>query len=250
MILIGDIGNTVTKICLINQKKKIIKRISINTKQITNHYIQKKLISFLPKIGVNKKSIFCSVVPKAFNFIKHALNKKFKIKCIELKKINFSKIMKIRVNKKQIGSDRLSNALAVISNKNKNFIILDFGTATTFDVVVNRFYNGGVIAPGVQLSLNTLISKASLIPPINLKKIKYVIGKNTSSAVRSGFFYGYSGLIDNIVELIKKETKKSFKIIITGGLAHLFKKSIKSKVIIDKDITIKGLIRLTQLLNI
>ena len=131
----------------------------------------------------------------------------------------------------------------------QNFIILDFGTATTFDVVINNVYQGGVIAPGVNLSLNTLVKKATLIPSVNLKKTNKVIGKNTINAVRSGFFWGYTGLIDNIIDLIMKETKKKFKIIITGGFSKLFINSLKSKVIIDKDITIKGLIRTVKLIN-
>ena len=85
--------------------------------------------------------------------------------------------------------------------------------------------------------------------PPNGQKINKVIGKNTVNAVRSGFFYGYLGLIENIIELIKKESKKSFNLIITGGFSYLFKKSIKSKVTIDKDITIKGLIISTNLIK-
>ena len=156
--------------------------------------------------------------------------------------------MKINVNRKQIGSDRLANALAVISKK-KNHIILDFGTATTFDVVHRNVYNGGVIAPGLSVSLSTLTKKATLIPKIDLKKVKRVIGKNTVNAVRSGFFWGYRGLIDNIVNLIKKETRKSFKIIITGGFSHLFNNFYDKKVTINKDITIKGLIKASNLIK-
>jgi len=133
-------------------------------------------------------------------------------------------------------------------NKKNNYIILDFGTATTFDVVVNNTYIGGIIAPGVKLSLTTLSNKATLIPKIELKKINKVIGKNTISAVRSGFFWGYAGLIDNIIDLIKKETRKSFKVILTGGFSDLFKNSIKTKVIQNKDITIKGLIKISKLI--
>ena len=204
---------------------------------------------FIIKKKINiKKSLFSSVVPNQFNLIKSFIKRKFKIECIELKKLNLNKIMKIKVNRKQIGSDRLANSIAVFS-KNKNFIILDFGTATTFDVVIGNVYNGGVIAPGINLSLNTLINKATLIPSMNLKKMNRVIGKNTVNAVRSGFFWGYIGLIDNIIELIKKETKKSFKIIITGGFSKLFVRALKSKVIIDKDITIKGLIKTAKLFN-
>ena len=101
----------------------------------------------------------------------------------------------------------------------------------------------------MKLSLNTLSDRASLIPNINLKKPNKVIGLNTINAVRSGFFWGYAGLIDNIVNLIKKETKKSFKIIITGGFSDLFKKSIKTKVTLNKDITINGLIKAAILIK-
>ena len=194
------------------------------------------------------KCLFCSVVPKSFNEIKSFFNKNYKIKCHELKKLKLNKLIKIKVNYKQIGSDRLANAISVINDKD-NFIILDFGTATTFDVLIKNTYHGGVIAPGVKLSLDTLTDKASQIPKINLKKTNKVIGLNTISAVRAGFFWGYKGLIDNIVNLIKKETKMSFKIIITGGFSNLFKNSIKTKVTLNKDITINGLIRATTLIK-
>ncbi len=125
--------------------------------------------------------------------------------------------------------------------KNKNYIVIDFGTATTFDVITNNIYLGGIIAPGVNLSLENLINKASLIPRIKLNKTSNIIGKNTSDAVKSGFFWGYSGLIDNIIKLIKKNNQKQFRVILTGGLSHLFKNSLKGKPLIKKDLTINGL---------
>ena len=115
--------------------------------------------------------------------------------------------------------------------------------------MINKTYRGGVIAPWIKLSLNTLSDKATLIPKVNLKKIKKVVGVDTISAVRSGFFWGYAGLIDNIVNLIKKETNKSFKLVITGGFSDLFKESIKTKLIKDKEITIKGLIKISKLIK-
>ena len=157
-------------------------------------------------------------------------------------------MIKVKVNKKQIGSDRLANAIGSMNNKD-NFIILDFGTATTFDVLIKNVYHGGIISPGIKLSLSTLISSATLIPKMKLKKINKVLGSNTVDAVRSGFFWGYRGLIDNIINLIKKETKKSFKIIITGGFSHLFNKFISTKVTIKRDITIKGLIKASNLIK-
>jgi len=248
MIIVGDIGNTETKVCLIDKSNKIIKKIIIKTKDINNNSLSLLLTKLkLSKINI-KKVLFCSVVPKAFNQIKKIFYQNLKIKIYELKDLDLKKIINIKVNYKQIGSDRLANALSVIGEK-KNYIILDFGTATTFDVLVKKNYYGGVIAPGVKLSLKTLSDKASLIPNINLKKPKKVIGQNTINAVRSGFFWGYAGLIDNIVNLIKKETKKSFEIIITGGFSNLFKKSIKAKVTLNKDITINGLIKASILIK-
>ena len=248
MIIVGDIGNTETKVCLIDKSNKIIKKIIIKTKDINNNSLSVLLTKFkLSKINI-KKVLFCSVVPKAFNQIKKIFYQKLKVKIYELKDLDLKKMINIKVNYKQIGSDRLANALSVIGEK-KNYIILDFGTATTFDVLVKKNYYGGVIAPGVKLSLKTLSDRASLIPNINLKKPKKVIGQNTINAVRSGFFWGYAGLIDNIVNLIKKETKKSFEIIITGGFSNLFKKSIKAKVTLNKDITINGLIKASILIK-
>ena len=248
MIIVGDIGNTETKICLVNSKKKIIKKITLNTKNIDSSLLNKYLSRLNIKNNLIKKCLFCSVVPKSYVEIKKFFNKNYKIKCHELKKLNLKKLIKIKVNYKQIGSDRLANAISTINNKD-NFIILDFGTATTFDVLIKNIYHGGVIAPGVKLSLNTLTDKATQIPNINLKKTKKVIGLNTISAVRAGFFWGYEGLIDNIINLIKKETKMSFKIIITGGFSNLFKNSTKTKVTLNKDITINGLIRATTLIK-
>ena len=248
MIIVGDIGNTETKVCLIDKSNKIIKKIIIKTKDINNNSLSVLLTKFkLSKINI-KKVLFCSVVPKAFNQIKKIFYQKLKIKIYELKDLDLKKMINIKVNYKQIGSDRLANALSVIGEK-KNYIILDFGTATTFDVLVKKNYYGGVIAPGVKLSLKSLSDRASLIPNINLKKPKKVIGQNTINAVRSGFFWGYAGLIDNIVNLIKKETNKSFEIIITGGFSNLFKKSIKAKVTLNKDITINGLIKASILIK-
>ncbi len=247
MYILGDIGNTETKLYLVSKKNKILKKITfiskkVNIKNLNNLFIKNKI--HLSKI---EKILFCSVVPKTFKIIKKFLLKKTKVKCHEVKNLNLKSLIKIKVDFKQVGSDRITNSISLMNKKN-NYIILDFGTATTFDVLVNNTYIGGIIAPGINLSLTTLSDKASLIPKIRLKKINKVVGKNTISAVRSGFFWGYAGLIDNIINLIKKETRKSFKVVLTGGFSYLFKNSIKTKVIHNKDITIKGLIKISKLI--
>jgi len=248
MFLLGDIGNTDTKICLVDSSKKIVRKINFSSKKITNIQLKKKFKQLKLQNLNLKKCLFCSVVPKTFKIIKKYIKNNYKIKCFELKDLKIEKLIKIKVNKKQIGSDRLANAIGSMNNKD-NFIILDFGTATTFDVLVKNIYHGGIISPGIKISLDTLVENASLIPNLRLKKINKVIGSNTVNAVRSGFFWGYRGLIENIVNLIKKETKKSFKIIVTGGFSHLFNKFNDKKVSINRDITIKGLIKVSNLIK-
>ena len=248
MIILGDIGNSETKICLLNTSNKIIKRLIFDTKSVNNFLLKKLFNNNYFKNKNITKILFCNVVPKSFNIVKIFLEKKYKVKCHELKNLKISNLLKIKVDYKQIGSDRLANSISV-ANKKDNFIILDFGTATTFDVLIKDVYHGGVIAPGLKISLNTLIDKATLIPNLNLKKTNKVIGINTLSAVRSGFFWGYIGLINSIVQLIQKETGKSFKIISTGGFSYLFKNSMGKKIIINKDITIKGLIKASNLIK-
>ena len=242
MYLIGDIGNTDIKICLFNNNLKLVRKIRLKTSLLNNNYLANNL-KFIKKYKSKiTKVLISSVVPLAYKNIKKFIEKSIKINCIELKKLKLNNLLKIKVNKKQIGSDRLANAIAVIDKK-RNFIVVDFGTATNFDVVVKNTYIGGILAPGVSLSLNTLSDKASLIPKIKLNKIKNVIGKNTTAAIRAGFYHGYSGLIDNIIKMIIKQSGKSFNIILTGGYSYLFKNSIKGKTIIKKDLTINGVLK-------
>ena len=248
MYILGDIGNSETKVFLVSNNGKILKRINFLSKNINHKILNLKFKHIDKDFNKIKKILFCSVVPNTFDLLNKYLSKKTKIRCFEIKDLRLKSLIDIKVNYKQVGSDRLTNAISLINNKD-NFIILDFGTATTFDVVMKKIYKGGIIAPGIKISLNTLSDKASLIPKVNLKKIKKVIGNDTLSAVRSGFFWGYAGLIDNIINLIKKETRKSFKIVITGGFSKLFKQSIKKKFLYDKDITVKGLIKISKLIK-
>ena len=246
MIIVGDIGNTEVKICFFYnglKKKYLFKTDSLNKKIIRNKF------NFLRKKIYLKNAIISSVVPKTFSQIKKIFFNLYKVNCVELKKLNLTRLINIKVNKKEIGSDRLANAISVMSKK-KNFIVVDFGTATTFDVIKKNNYLGGVIAPGVTLSLDNLIKKASLIPNIKLHKSKSIIGKNTEQAVLSGFFWGYNGLINGIISKIKKKTNQKYKIIFTGGLAHLFNKDIKDNVTIDKNLTINGLIKVSKHFNL
>ena len=238
--IIGDIGNTSTRICLLN-KSKILKSIIFDTKNIfLKGYIKKIFNKFFHK-KLEKDILFSSVVPLAFKKIKKNL-KTSNFTIYEIKKFNLKKLIKINIkNIKQLGSDRIVNSIE--GKKFKNCLIIDFGTATTFDIVKNRVYEGGVIAPGVKLSIKNLSQSTALLPMFDLKNKQNSYGKNTIDALNAGFIWGYDGLINNIINKITKNWKMNYKIILTGGYANLFKKIIKRKSIVDQDITIKGVSR-------
>jgi len=240
--LIGDIGNTSTKICLLNQKFKIIKHFEIDTKKnIKNNFLKRILGRYKTK-NLNPNFLFSSVVLLAFKEMKKRF-KYTKYKIYEVKDFDLKKIIKLNVkNTKQLGSDRIANAIGV--QKFNNCLVVDFGTATTFDVIKNNIYEGGVIAPGVRLSITNLYNSTALLPLIKLKNIKKSFGKNTKDALNAGFMWGYEGLINNIINKIVKTNKTNFKIILTGGYANFFKNSIKKKVLIDQNITIKGIAKI------
>ena len=247
-VLIGDIGNTITKICLVGIKNFNVKKIIyFSSRNITSkNFLKKNIKKIVKSKSINKVALFSSVVPNYHSILKRFLKKVYKIKSREIKENTIDKIIKINIkNKSQVGSDRIANAVGVYKKYKTNCIVLDFGTATTFDVVTkNGIYNGGIIAPGVNLSIKSLSSSADQIPVFSIKKQKKIIGKNTIEALYSGFYWGYSGLINNIILKIEKETKKKYKIIFTGGYADLFKTSIIRPFTIDKNITIEGIIEI------
>ncbi len=242
--LVGDIGNTFTKISILNYKFNIKKSYSINTKKL---YQKKNINTFFKKLlnkKLNKKILFSSVVPNTYKIIKRYLFKK-KFSVYELKDLKIKKILKIKIkNYNQLGSDRISNALG--SFDYKNCIIIDFGTATTFDIIKNYVYVGGVICPGIKSSILNLKKTTALLPILNLKNSQSNFGKNTKEAMNAGFLWGYEGLINNIIRKISSKSKVNFKIILTGGYANLFKRYIRNKSLINQNITIKGLAKATR----
>ena len=237
--LIGDIGNTLTKICVLNRKFKILRTYHFETNKMHKGNLLKIIIKKKTNKNLNSIFLFSSVVPKVFKNIKKSLRlTKFKI--LEIKSLRLNRIIKINIkNKQNLGSDRIANAIGV--KKFKNCIVLDFGTATTFDVIKNGVYEGGVIAPGVKLSIKNLSQSTALLPLIDLNYKQNDYGKNTTEALNAGFVWGYEGLINNIIDKIISKNKIKYKILLTGGYANFFKKIIKKKVIIDQDITIKGI---------
>jgi type III pantothenate kinase len=145
-------------------------------------------------------------------------------------------------NPKELGADRLINAFAAWNQWKQALIVIDFGTATTFDVVSSKGeYMGGVIAPGINLSLEALQKAAAKLHGIAITHPEKVIGTNTTSAMQSGIFYGYAALIEGIVSRIKSERREAMKVIATGGLAPLYGEATSAIDLVDPDLTIRGL---------
>ena len=185
-------------------------------------------------------------MPQLFQTKKGPVAFKKKIKVFEIKKFNLKKIIKFKVDKySQLGSDRIANSVGAYYKFKSNCIIIDFGTATTFDVIKNNgIYDGGVIAPGIKLSIENLFTSTALLPMFKLKKYPINYGKNTKEALSSGFFWGYEGLINNIIKKIIKKNGKNFKIVLTGGYSYLFINRLFKKTKIENDITMQGIIKI------
>ena len=252
-LIVGDIGNTVSKLCIVDKKNyKILKTFNLKTKKITskrylkNFFKNKKTIS---DKTILKTALFASVVPSVYLIFKEFFKQTFKTRTLEIKDKQIKQLVKINMKKPhQVGSDRIANASGAYRIYKSNCIIVDFGTATTFDVVTkNGIYKGGVIAPGIELSLKTLYEATAKLPLIKIRKIKKVVGKNTLEAMSSGFFWGYLGLVKNIINGIRKESKKSYKLICTGGFANLFAKSIHNTSLVNRDITVKGILEIYKM---
>jgi len=141
-----------------------------------------------------------------------------------------------------VGADRLVNTVAGFRDYGGNLILIDFGTATTFDIVGEQgSYEGGIIAPGVNLSMEALHLAAAQLPRIAVERPATVIGRDTIPAMQSGIFWGYIALIEGLVARVRQEYGKPMKVIGTGGLAHLFRHSTTVIEAVDHDLTVRGL---------
>lgn len=239
-ILTFDVGNTNITICLFIEGKPTyfvkIKNSELNAALIKK-YLLKKNIKIL-----ETNVIISSVVPAISKIVIDFLIA-YKIKFYLLKNLIKTLDIKINIkNKKKIGEDRIVNAYFAKKKYLKNLIIIDFGTATTFDVIDSKGnYDGGIITPGIELSLNILSERTAKLPLVKFIKTKNVVGRDTKSAIQSGFFWGYVSMIEGLIKRISLEKKKSFRIILTGGNCNIFKSLIENVIVSDDLFNSKGL---------
>ena len=146
-------------------------------------------------------------------------------------------------NSREVGADIIVNSVSAFNKYGGPVIVIDFGTATTFDVISEKCeLLGVVIAPGIKTSLEALTSNTAQLPTVELESPKSVIGRNTKASMQSGIIFGFAGLVDNILQRIKKELNlEEIKVVATGGLCEIIAKEVKSLVVVDRTLTLDGL---------
>lgn len=227
MIVVVDVGNTNIVFGVYDGKKLLNHwRMSTDRDKTSDEFGMFLMNIFAyDKIDISdiEAVVIASVVPPIMYSLEHAIRKYLKLEPIVVGPGIKTGINIKYENPREVGADRIVNAVAALEIYKPPFIIVDFGTATTFCAVSsNGEYLGGVICPGIKISAEALFQKAAKLPRIDLAKPDTVIGRNTVSSMQSGIVYGYVGSVDYIVKRIKKEMKEdNIKVIATGGLARL-----------------------------
>jgi type III pantothenate kinase len=190
--------------------------------------------------------IVSSVVPRVLFNLRVLSDRYFGARALVVGREGIALGVPVRVDPGvQVGADRLVNTVGAFGRYGGNLIVVDFGTATTFDVVGHDgAYEGGVIAPGVNLSLEALHMAAAALPHIDVAMPPRVVGTNTVACMQSGIFWGYVGLIEGLCARIAAERGMAMKVIGTGGLSTLFARGTRAIDVIDSDLTIHGLARI------
>lgn len=250
MILVLDAGNTNMVLGLYEDKNLIADwRLSTDPLRTADEYSIQVIQLFLQsnlRLEDVEGVIVSSVVPNIMYSVEHMVAKYFKKKPIIVGPGTKTGINIKYDNPKEVGADRIVNAVAAHEIYKKPLVIIDFGTATTFCAVTQSGdYLGGAIAPGVKISSEALFEKAAKLPRVELMKPSSVICKNTVSSMQAGMTYGYGGLVDHIVSKIKQELMDSGEkeplVVATGGLAKLISEESETIDIIHPFLTLEGL---------
>jgi type III pantothenate kinase len=193
--------------------------------------------------------VISTVVPQSLFNLRNLVRRHMNVEPIIVGEADVDLGVKVRLdNPAQVGADRLVNALGAAVRYEGPLILIDSGTATTFDIVSgDRYFEGGIIAPGINLSMRALHEAAAQLPRIAIRKPDQVVGKDTVSAMQSGVFWGYIGLIDGLVRRILAEDGRDFTVVGTGGVASLFEGASETIQHFDGDLTIRGLLEIWKL---
>ena len=247
MLLVFDVGNT-NMVIGIYKDKSLVKdwRICTDIHKTSDEYGM-LIGNLLAHNNIDIKSIDDVIISSVVPNVMHALEN-FCIKYCEKKPMIVGPGIKTGLNikydnPKQVGADRIVNAVACVEKYGTPVIVVDFGTATTFCAITNNAeYLGGTIAPGIKISSEALFQRASKLPRVELVKPGTVTCKNTVSAMQAGIIYGYVGLVEKIIDMMNKElNQENVKVIATGGLSTLIASETKSIDHVDRFLTLDGL---------
>ena len=241
MILLFDIGNTNTHVGLADDKR-VVKHRDLPTDSLRNGSVRDELMDFVGRARVEGAAL-CSVVPKATPLVLKAVWQLWKLDTLELTPKTL-RIVGIDYPKpSSIGPDRLANAAAACHLFGAPSVVVDFGTAVTFDVV-NRScdYVGGIIAPGLSAMTDYLHEKTALLPRIQIREIASPIGKSTEHAMLVGAVHGYRGLVRELILELKRELKaRRLPVVATGGYAKLIAAKLPEISAVEPNLTLEGL---------
>jgi type III pantothenate kinase len=249
MILLFDIGNTNTHLGLANSR-----RVLRQTDIPTNAWLAGKAETQLKRFVGQKKIVgaaICSVVPQATPLIRGAVKRNWKMEPLELTPKTLRGVGIDYPKPNTIGPDRLANAVAARTEFGAPVVVVDFGTAVTFDVVDARGnYIGGIIAPGLTAMTDYLHEKTALLPRIKIREFKNAVGKSTEQAMLIGAVHGYRGLVRELIIKLRRELRtKRLPVVATGGYAKLIAAKLPEIARVETDLTLEGL-RLIWIANI
>ncbi len=253
MLLALDIGNTNVTIGLFDHKElQATWRLTTSVDRMGDEYAVLLLNLFSHKgiqVSSVDKVVICSVVPNLTPTFHEISQSYFGIKALEVAAGVKTGVRILYENPKEVGADRIADAVAAYQLYGGPVIVLDFGTATVLDAVSKEGdYIGGAIAPGIMIAAEALFARAAKLYKVELVRPKTAIGKNTVTAIQSGLIYGYVGLVEGLIQRFKRELGHDSKVIATGGLAPIVAKETPLIDEINPELTLIGL-RMIQEMN-
>jgi type III pantothenate kinase len=241
MILLFDIGNTNTHLGLANGER-VVEQSNIPTAAWENKRAEKLVSNFIRREKISGAAL-CSVVPRATPFVHSLCRSNWNLKCFELTNKTIRGVGIDYPKPETIGPDRLANALAAKIRFGAPAVVVDFGTAVTFDVVnAKGNYAGGIIAPGLAAMTDYLHEKTALLPKIYIREVPAIIGKNTRQAMLIGAVHGYRGLVRELLHELKQELAcENLPVVATGGYAKLIARKLPEIAAVEPLLTLEGL---------
>ena len=246
MILLFDIGNTHTHVGLANHRR-VLRQINIPTGEWMAGKAGAHVSRFVAAKGI-QGAVLCSVVPRTTPVVRQTIRRLWKLNALELSPKTLRSLSIDYPRPHSIGPDRLANAIAAKHYFGAPAVVVDFGTAVTFDVVNRKGnYVGGIIAPGLAAMTDYLHEKTALLPKIRIREITAAIGKNTEQAMLVGAVHGYRGLVRELIAELRHELRaRRLPVIATGGYARLIASKLPEISAVEPNLTLEGLRLLWQ----